>query len=278
MAYDKLVDSAQLNNDLTSVANAIRTKGGTDGELTFPAGFVSAVSALPQMTGDLAYLGKDVQQISGEFYSSVKYLKNTAYNGWSPSSTAKAIITSSTLTAFSAADLDQWAYYIFWECGINPVYTGSPTDVGRTTLSRGLVIQEIIRKPGTWAAIEAETSLSNINQSAYAATLMRYYNDKGSLTYTWSASYGFYVSATAPGVASTTANTTNITPKTPVFNARTSNTYLSVANANLIDQNNTVIWIKGTNIYKAKRDTFFDGVYKRICKMVTATTPTVPTT
>ena len=278
MAYDKLVDSAQLNSNLTSVANAIRTKGATSDTLAFPSGFVSAVNALPQMTGDFAYLGKDVQQISGEFYSSVKYLKNTAYNGWSPSSTAKAIITSSTLTAFSAADLDQWAYYIFWECGINPVYTGSPTDVGRTTLSRGLVIQEIIRKPGTWAAIEAETSLSNINQSAYAATLMRYYNDKGSLTYTWSASYGFYVSATAPGVANSTANTTNITPKTPVFNARTSNTYLSVANANLIDQDNTVIWIKGTNIYRAKHDTFFDGVYKRICKMVTATPPTVPTT
>ena len=29
MAVDKLVDSTQLDADLTSVANAIRTKGGT---------------------------------------------------------------------------------------------------------------------------------------------------------------------------------------------------------------------------------------------------------
>lgn len=46
MAYDKLVDSAQLDADLTTVADAIRTKGGTEGQLTFPAGFVSAVQAI----------------------------------------------------------------------------------------------------------------------------------------------------------------------------------------------------------------------------------------
>ena len=46
MAFDKAVDSAQLNANLTTVANAIRTKGGTDAQLAFPAGFVSAVQAI----------------------------------------------------------------------------------------------------------------------------------------------------------------------------------------------------------------------------------------
>lgn len=50
MAIDKVVDSTQLNSDLTSVANAIRTKGGTTGQLEFPAGFVSAVQAIPTGT------------------------------------------------------------------------------------------------------------------------------------------------------------------------------------------------------------------------------------
>lgn len=43
MSVDKLVDSTQLDADLTSVANAIRTKGGTSGQLAFPSGFVSAI-------------------------------------------------------------------------------------------------------------------------------------------------------------------------------------------------------------------------------------------
>lgn len=46
MAVDKLVDSTQLDSDLTSVANAIRTKGGTSGSLAFPSGFVSAINAI----------------------------------------------------------------------------------------------------------------------------------------------------------------------------------------------------------------------------------------
>lgn len=46
MAVDKLVDSTQLDADLTSVADAIRTKGGTSSSLAFPAGFVSAIDAI----------------------------------------------------------------------------------------------------------------------------------------------------------------------------------------------------------------------------------------
>lgn len=52
MAVDKLVDSTQLDADLTSVANAIRTKGGTSADLAFPSGFVSAVEAIPTGGGD----------------------------------------------------------------------------------------------------------------------------------------------------------------------------------------------------------------------------------
>lgn len=49
MAFDKAVDSAQLNADLTSVANAIRTKSGTTSQLSFPSEFVSTVQAIISM-------------------------------------------------------------------------------------------------------------------------------------------------------------------------------------------------------------------------------------
>lgn len=60
MAVDKLVDSTQLDSDLTSVANAIRTRGGTSADLAFPAGFVSAVQAIPTGGGGLDYDLKEV--------------------------------------------------------------------------------------------------------------------------------------------------------------------------------------------------------------------------
>lgn len=46
MAYDKVVDSTVLENGLTQIAAAIRAKTGTNGTLTFPSGFVSAVEGL----------------------------------------------------------------------------------------------------------------------------------------------------------------------------------------------------------------------------------------
>jgi len=46
MALDKLVDSSQLDSDLGDIADAIRAKGGTSGQLAFPQGFVDAVEAI----------------------------------------------------------------------------------------------------------------------------------------------------------------------------------------------------------------------------------------
>lgn len=46
MAYDKVVDSTQVEANLTAIADAIRAKGGTTDELEFPNEFVSAISAI----------------------------------------------------------------------------------------------------------------------------------------------------------------------------------------------------------------------------------------
>ena len=51
MALDRLVDSAQLNSDLASIANAIRAKGGANTQITFPNGFVSAIQNIPSDGG-----------------------------------------------------------------------------------------------------------------------------------------------------------------------------------------------------------------------------------
>lgn len=42
-----MADYLTTDTELTSVADAIRTKGGTSAALTYPAGFVSAIQAIP---------------------------------------------------------------------------------------------------------------------------------------------------------------------------------------------------------------------------------------
>ena len=59
MAFDKVVDSAALDAQLTSIADAIRSKGGTTDQLTL-AGMVDAINAI--QTG-----GGGIQSVSGEY-------------------------------------------------------------------------------------------------------------------------------------------------------------------------------------------------------------------
>lgn len=53
MAYDKVIDSSVLEANLKSVANAIRTKGGTSANLAFPTGFANAISAIEAGGGNM---------------------------------------------------------------------------------------------------------------------------------------------------------------------------------------------------------------------------------
>lgn len=52
MAFDKLVDSAALEANLKTVADAIREKAGTSGALAFPAGFAEAIAAISAGGGE----------------------------------------------------------------------------------------------------------------------------------------------------------------------------------------------------------------------------------
>lgn len=100
MAVDKLVDSAQLDADLTSVANAIRTKGGTSAQLAFPAGFVSAVQAIPSGGGG------DPDEIAIRDYPHGEVVLDTAAtikNGAFYANTGITKVSSDTVTTIRAA-------------------------------------------------------------------------------------------------------------------------------------------------------------------------------
>lgn len=59
MSVDKLVDSAQLESDLTSVADAIRAKTGGTADLQFPADFVSEIGSISGGGGSSITLDSD---------------------------------------------------------------------------------------------------------------------------------------------------------------------------------------------------------------------------
>ena len=228
------------------------------------------------MSGDYAWLGKGAELVASNFYSANDTLDNTEFNGWTPSTTAKACVTSVTLSdaKFTATDVDQYAYYIFWECGLDVAYTGSPTLKALPTFARALIVQNLIKRPDTFPRIQSVDCNATVNQAAFTGSFLRYYGTTtGSITYTWASSNGFYFTATAPTISSATVTAPTITPKTPVMNAKVSTTYMSTASANAVDQANSKWWIKGTKIYRVKRECFFDGIYRYMCGVVNSTAP-----
>lgn len=50
-----MADYLTTDTELTSVANAIRTKGGTSEQLVYPTGFVSAIEAIPTGGSSASY-------------------------------------------------------------------------------------------------------------------------------------------------------------------------------------------------------------------------------
>ena len=71
MSADKLVDSTQLDSDLTSVADAIRAKSGGSSQLAFPAGFVSEIQAIP--SGQIMYYTSRYMPYVKDFYLPALY-------------------------------------------------------------------------------------------------------------------------------------------------------------------------------------------------------------
>ena len=73
MPYDKLVDSAELDAGLHSVADAIREKARTSEEMAFPDGFIRTIQAISSNTSGFTYdMGEfilDVDTVGGQTMS-----------------------------------------------------------------------------------------------------------------------------------------------------------------------------------------------------------------
>ena len=116
MAVDKLVDSEQLDADLSLVAGAIRSKGGTSAVLAFPNDFVSAIGSiqtdLVSPSLKVGAIRPDATLIQSYTYD--KWLINDEVLASLPSYTTSAttLVASSALSPTITLDYDNYNYYV----------------------------------------------------------------------------------------------------------------------------------------------------------------------
>ena len=228
----------------------------------------SIPSQFHDMSVPLAWMGVDAEQIGTFTLADVK-LVDTAFNGWTASTTAKDILATRTAGSFTATNLSENEYVIVWETKIPIVTPDTATKKALPIYLAGYHVQGIIRRSSSYANIEASIANSNVNVSMFTAgNFFRYYGSStGTITYTWNTSYGLYATVTANTLSNSTAESPVVTLKSPKVSARCSTTYMSTTNSNLIDQDKTIISQK-CKVYRIKKRGFIRGCYDEIMRVV----------
>ena len=230
------------------------------------------LEAIPErfydMSDPMSWLGKDVECLNANVYTKSDTLNNTSFASWTPSTTAATMVSSVSAGTF-AADLENYQYYLVWECKCDADYTGqSPTLKAHFLFSRAYIVQEITKRPSTFANVQSNTFDGNNCTSLYASNFLRYYGTtQGSITYSWSASYGIYFGAAAATFSNSTSDTPTVTIKTPTLSARCSTSYFSTGNAAKVNQAKSTWSITG-KLYRIKKKGAIRCIMEHVAGMI----------
>lgn len=219
---------------------------------------------LPQTGGGDAtfyeynWMGKFAEYVQ-DVYNREVALSDTNFNGWTPSTTAKAIVATATATTF-VADMANYEYIIKWETSVDVKLNSGATTKAQLIWEGADQYQFLTKRPNSLANITALNWNGNACTTYFTVPFTKYYNTSGTTTYTHSISYGIYPSLNASTFSSSTSNTPTVTVKTPTINARCSSTYFATSRASEVDQENTMIKIVG-KLYRVKVEGAVRGMY-----------------
>ena len=250
-----MTDYIATDTDLTSVANAIRTKGGTSATLEWPADFVSAIAAIPTGGGGTTPTGTISITANGTYnvtdYASADVLvalktgvirpdaelvQTYTYDKWmiedevvaslpSYSTSAQTVVASETLGTITA-DLTNYNYYYNVTMLAYPTYSTTSKAKGRPEWWAGTTCYELCDVSAnsftTKDGSKTYTSANRVHSSAQTCYKLLYWSSASAISIYSSGLYGVYMGVTAPSLSSST-----ITVKSPTFNMRGSTTYFT---------------------------------------------------
>lgn len=234
MAISKIIFNGVVQMDVTGdtvAANNLLTgftATGADGE--------QVIGQYQGGGGDSwSWMGKNPTLVKD--YGTVKtYLKDTAFNTWTPTTTSTKIADAENLTAY-VGDKSLYDYVIVHKMHTHFEYEAGATNTGKMQDYYANYVVDICGYAYNLANMTAGT----INQMATGSSQIRsgmfFKNSSGVDTYLQTNGYGVYMYTTYN--PSVTGSTSTITPKIPQINACCSNSYFSTTNAAAVDKNNS---------------------------------------
>lgn len=203
--------------------------------------------------------GTNVEVLDSALYSDTDTLDNTDYATWTPSTSAKVIVSTVSLSGRSL-DMKNYDYLIRWQFTMDVSYASGTTM--KLTPIRQVIDswQALFRRPSNLTNLQSNTKNGNVCDTLLSAPILEYNNSSGKLTMTYNGSYCFYTTLATATFSSATANTPMVTIKTPAIYARCYSSYFSTASASAVDQANSTYKLKGT-LYRTSPGSTIEAIF-----------------
>lgn len=232
--------------DLTSIANAIRTASGENSSLVYPTGFISKIGELSKynLAGERSTKIWESNDISIT-------LAATSLSTWTPSSSSAVIYDSYQVTSdWLTLDHDNF-YMIVFEAYTNLVYTETPS-VPHTIENYYIGYYPFGPRPNTFTNFvnKVNNFVTDIGSSNILYSI--YYNVDNELV-GGNNVYGIYYTNEYPRLRNQTQPQIGCNLYTPVVRASANNNYMHADAFNLLDLNNSNINMK-VKLYSASRN------------------------
>lgn len=213
----------------------------------------------------LGWMGANAEHVT-TFYSKDYTLANTEFNTWTPSTTAKVIVSTATVSQTVSVDLEHYEYLVRWRCDFHNALNSGATKKAQIDMQVASHWQSIHRRPYGLTNIGTLTDTRSYAANLYAgATLLIYWNTSGTRTWTTTNSYGIYQTYQAPTLSNSESLTPTVTFTAPSISARCYSSYFATARAAEVDKANATVKIRG-DLYRFKPESgwmrgFFRDAY-----------------
>ena len=209
------------------------------------------------------WMGQNAEHVDTIYAKTTTALKNTGFATWSPSKTASTIKSTATAGTFTS-DFANYDYLLRWRFEFDAAYKEGTTLKTIPFRQVADIWQALFKRPNSVANITGSVFNSNACVTLYTAPLTVYYGTTtGSKSYTYAVSYGIYPAATAATFGNSTNDATTVTMKLPTVSARCSDTYMTVAQAAQLDQDNSKFSIRG-DLYRMDAGATMRTMYENL--------------
>lgn len=214
------------------------------------------------MSAEYSWMGTDAELVSNIYPTTTTLLGNTEFATWTPSTTAKAIMASSSVATYTA-NMTDYEYVFEWLWDIKAAYKSGATLKAQFYRAFGSFIYCITRRSSNTTNLNTNTGNYNTAISPYSNSYYtRYYNTSGTLAIQFALGQGLYVTQAAPTISDTSSYSPVLTLMSPTVYAKCNSSYFATARASELDQSETTIKLN-CKLYRVNRESnFMRGLFR----------------